>query len=200
MNLFSRFKRTTPSADRASDIYSRLLKDRIVFIGTPIDDQIANLIVGHLLFLEAEDSTLDISLYVNSPGGSITASMAIFDTIDMIRPNVTTVCIGQAVGMAALIVARGTRGMRFAVPNARSQFVASRLAGVCDYAPAQVAEVERLDTVCVEAFGKCLHRSRRQIRDAFARELGLSSQEAIEFGLIDGLVAVRSSIPDGASN
>ncbi|MCV4871555.1 ATP-dependent Clp protease proteolytic subunit, partial [Escherichia coli] len=106
----------TSRGERAFDIYSRLLKDSIIFIGTPIDDTIANLIVAQLLFLEAEDPERDINLYINSPGGSITAGMAIYDTMQFIKNDVTTICVGQCASMAALLLAAGTKGKRFALP------------------------------------------------------------------------------------
>src|ERR1700741_3866772 len=109
----------TSRGERAYDIYSRLLKDSIIFLGTPVDDNVANLVTAQLLFLEAEDPEKDISLYINSPGGSITAGLAIYDTIQFIRPDVTTICIGQAASMGALLLAAGTRGKRFALPNSR---------------------------------------------------------------------------------
>ena len=109
----------TSRGERAFDIYSRLLKDSIIFIGTPIDDQIANLIVAQLLFLEAEDPERDINLYINSPGGSITAGMAIYDTMQFIKNDVTTICVGQCASMGALLLCAGTKGKRFALPHAR---------------------------------------------------------------------------------
>src|SRR5512143_2889367 len=109
----------TARGERAYDIYSRLLKDNIVFIGTAIDDMVANLIIAQLLFLEAEDPEKDIHLYINSPGGSTTAGMAIYDTMQFIRPNVQTLCVGQAASMAAVLLAAGTKGKRFALPNSR---------------------------------------------------------------------------------
>src|SRR5579864_5716443 len=109
----------TSRGERAYDIYSRLLRDNIIFIGTPIDDTIANLVIAQLLFLEAEDPEKDIQLYINSPGGSITAGMAIYDTIQFVRPDVMTICCGQAASMAALLLAAGTPGKRFSLPNTR---------------------------------------------------------------------------------
>src|SRR5437899_9722287 len=109
----------TARGERAYDIYSRLLKDNIVFIGTAIDDMVANLVIAQLLFLEAEDPEKDIHLYINSPGGSTTAGMAIYDTMQFIRPDVSTLCIGQAASMAAVLLAAGTTGKRFALPNSR---------------------------------------------------------------------------------
>src|ERR1700676_5225514 len=109
----------TNRGERAYDIYSRLLRDNIIFIGTPIDDNVANVVTAQLLFLEAEDSAKDVYLYINSPGGSITAGMAIYDTIQFVRPSVSTICIGQAASMAALLLAAGTPGKRFTLPNTR---------------------------------------------------------------------------------
>src|SRR5665811_1357659 len=109
----------TSRGERAYDIYSRLLKENIIFLGTPIDDQVANLVTAQLLFLEAEDPEKDISVYINSPGGSITAGMAIYDTMQFVRPNVVTICVGQAASIAALLLTAGAEKKRFALPNAR---------------------------------------------------------------------------------
>ena len=108
----------TSRGERAYDIYSRLLRDNIIFLGTPVDDTVANLIIAQLLFLEAEDPEKDIQMYINSPGGSITAGMAIYDTMQFVRPDVTTICIGQAASMGALLLCAGAAGKRFALPNA----------------------------------------------------------------------------------
>src|ERR1041384_4496294 len=109
----------TSRGERAYDIYSRLLKENIIFLGTPIDDQVANLVIAQLLYLEAEDPEKDISIYINSPGGSVTAGLAIYDTMQFIRPDVSTICIGQAASMAAVLLAAGTAKKRFALPNSR---------------------------------------------------------------------------------
>ena len=116
----------TGRVERAFDIFSLLLRERIVFLGTPIDDQIANLIIAQLLFLEAEDPDKDISIYINSPGGSITAGLAIYDTMQLIRPDVQTICVGQAASMGAVLLAAGTPGKRFALPNSRAPLSSSR--------------------------------------------------------------------------
>ena len=187
MKLFSRFKKPGRAA-RADEIQSRLLGDRIVFIGTPIDDQVANLAIAQMLFLESEDPRQDVNLYINSPGGAITASMAIFDAMEGIRPDVTTVCMGRAAGTAALLVARGTRGKRFALPTATFRFVPSTISGHAELTQSQIAELERMDRLCIEAFGKCLRRSREQIRKAFEGGLTLTSGEAVNFGIIDAIV------------
>src|SRR5579884_1514949 len=117
MTLIPMVVEQTNRGERAYDIYSRLLRDNIIFIGTPIDDNVANLVTAQLLFLEAEDPEKDVSLYINSPGGVVTAGMAIYDTMQFIRPDVATICIGQAASVAALLLAAGTRGKRFALPN-----------------------------------------------------------------------------------
>ena len=119
MTLIPMVVEQTNRGERAYDIYSRLLRDNIIFIGTPIDDNVANLVTAQLLFLEAEDPEKDVSLYINSPGGVVTAGMAIYDTIQFIRPDVATICIGQAASVAALLLASGTPGKRFALPNSR---------------------------------------------------------------------------------
>src|SRR5687767_15679692 len=119
MTLIPMVVEQTNRGERAYDIYSRLLRDSIIFIGTPIDDNISNLIIAQLLFLEAEDPERDISLYVNSPGGSITAGLAVYDTMQFIRNDVTTICVGQAASMAAVLLTAGTAKKRFALPNAR---------------------------------------------------------------------------------
>ncbi|HWS16142.1 MAG TPA: ATP-dependent Clp protease proteolytic subunit, partial [Candidatus Methylomirabilis sp.] len=119
MNLVPMVVEQTSRGERAYDIYSRLLKDRIVFIGSPIDDDIANLVIAQLLFLEAEDPDKDINIYINSPGGIVTAGMAIYDTMQFIKPPVATVCLGQAASMAAVLLAGGAPGKRTALPNAR---------------------------------------------------------------------------------
>ncbi len=119
MTLIPMVVEQTNRGERAYDIYSRLLRDNIIFIGTPIDDNVANLVTAQLLFLEAEDPEKDVSLYINSPGGAVTAGMAIYDTMQFIRPDVATICIGQAASIAALLLAAGTPGKRYALPNAR---------------------------------------------------------------------------------
>src|SRR5271157_1267651 len=125
MTLIPMVVEQTNRGERAYDIYSRLLKDNIIFIGTAIDDNVANLVTAQLLFLEAEDPERDVSLYINSPGGVVTAGMAIYDTIQFIRPDVATICIGQAASVAALLLASGTPGKRFALPNSRLRIRAS---------------------------------------------------------------------------
>lgn len=189
MSFFSRLKRGWKSrGNAATDIQNKLLKDRIVFLSTPIDDQIANLIIAQLLYLEAEDASQDINFYVNSPGGAVPASMAIYDTINSILPDVTTVCMGSAAGVAALLVAAGARGKRFALPNASFQFVPFRIGKGAPNGLEKIQEVYRIEQLVIEEFEKCTNRPRWQLRDAFRGEISLTAEDAIRFGLIDEIV------------
>ena len=160
----------TSRGERAYDIYSRLLKENIIFLGTPIDDQVANLIIAQLLFLEAEDPEKDISIYINSPGGSITAGLAILDTMAFIRPDIVTICVGQAASMAAVLLAKGTKGKRFSLPNSRimihqpsMQGLAGQAADIDIYA----REILRMREILNTHAGRChrpADRPRRQGR------------------------------------
>jgi ATP-dependent Clp protease protease subunit len=180
----------TNRGERAYDIYSRLLKDRIIIIGTPIDDNSANLIIAQLLFLEAEDPEKDISMYVNSPGGLVTSGLAIYDTMQYIKSDVSTICIGQASSMAAFLLAAGARGKRFALPNARLM-IHQPLGGFQGQATdigihaKEILKVrERLNEVLAKHTGQSLER----IRLDTERDYFLSSEEAREYGLIDGIL------------
>ena len=180
----------TNRGERAYDIYSRLLKDRIIIIGTPIDDNSANLIIAQLLFLEAEDPEKDISMYVNSPGGLVTSGLAIYDTMQYIKSDVSTICIGQASSMAAVLLAAGARGKRFALPNARI-LIHQPLGGFQGQATdigihaKEILKVrERLNEVLAKHTGQSLER----IRLDTERDYFLSSEEAREYGLIDGIL------------
>src|SRR6476619_2472147 len=160
----------TARGERAFDIYSRLLKDNIIFIGTPIDDTIANLVVAQLLFLEAEDPDRDISLYINSPGGSITAGMAIYDTMQFIRPDVTTICVGQCASMAALLLAAGAKGKRFALPHARVLIHQPSLGGLSGQATdidIQAREILRMreitNNILVRHTGRALEKREKHV-------------------------------------
>jgi ATP-dependent Clp protease protease subunit len=180
----------TNRGERAYDIYSRLLKDRIIIIGTPIDDNSANLIIAQLLFLEAEDPEKDISMYVNSPGGLVTSGLAIYDTMQYIKSDVSTICVGQASSMAAVLLAAGARGKRFALPNARV-LIHQPLGGFQGQATdigihaKEILKVrERLNEVLAKHTGQSLER----IRLDTERDYFLSSEEAREYGLIDGIL------------
>ena len=185
----------TSRGERAYDIYSRLLRDNIVFLGTPVDDTVANLIIAQLLFLEAEDPEKDIQMYINSPGGSITAGMAIYDTMQFVRPDVTTICIGQAASMGAVLLCAGAAGKRFALPNARILIHQPALAGG-DYGQAsdieiQANEVLRMRTWLEETLAKHTGRSIETVERDIERDKILSAATAMEYGLIDEVLASR---------
>lgn len=182
--------------ERAYDIYSRLLKDRIIFIGSPIDNEIANLIVAQMLFLESEDPEKDISFYINSPGGVVTAGMAIYDTMQYIKPDVATVCIGQAASMGALLLAAGQKNKRFALPNARIM-IHQPLGGTQGQATdiqIQAAEILRLKDKLNQILAGHTGQDIKKISTDTERDFFMSSNEAMEYGLIDKVVADRSEL------
>ena len=183
----------TQRGERSYDIYSRLLKDRIVFLGTPVDDDVANVITAQLLFLESEDPDKDINFYINSPGGSVTAGMAIYDTMQYVKCPVSTICLGQAASMGAFLLAAGEKGKRFALPNARIM-----IHQVLGGAHGQASDIEihareilrvksRLNEVLAQHTGQPLDKIERDTdRDNF-----MSAQEALEYGLIDKVIDRR---------
>lgn len=182
----------TNRGERAYDIYSRLLKDNIVFLGTPIDDNVANLITAQLLFLEAEDPDKDISLYVNSPGGSISAGMAIYDTMQFIRPDVTTICVGQAASMGALLLAAGTPGKRFALPNSRiliHQPSMSGLAGQATDIDIHAREILRLRESMSQILARHTGQSLERIQKDVERDYIMTSEQAKEYGIVDQVIS-----------
>ena len=181
----------TSRGERAYDIYSRLLKDNIIFIGTPIDDNVANLVTAQLLFLEAEEPEKDVYLYINSPGGSITAGMAIYDTIQFVRPDVSTICIGQAASMAALILAAGTAGKRFTLPNTRiliHQPWAGGLSGQATDIDIQAREILRLREITNALISKHTGQSVEKIARDVERDFIMNAQQAKEYGLVDEII------------
>ncbi|MDR1835433.1 MAG: ATP-dependent Clp endopeptidase proteolytic subunit ClpP [Fusobacteriaceae bacterium] len=174
-------------SERAYDIYSRLLKDRIVFLGTEIDDAVANAIVAQLLFLEAEDPAKDIIMYVNSPGGVITAGMAIFDTMNYIKPDVQTVCVGQAASMGALLLAAGAKGKRYALEHARVM-IHQPLGGARGQATdieIQAKEIMRIKRELSEILANITGKPVEQILEDTDRDNFMSPREAMDYGLID---------------
>ena len=182
----------TNRGERAYDIYSRLLKDNIIFLGTPIDDNVANLVTAQLLFLEAEDPDKDISLYINSPGGSISAGMAIYDTMQFIRPDVTTICVGQAASMGALLLAAGTPGKRFALPNSRiliHQPSMSGLAGQATDIDIHAREILRLR----ESMNQILARHTGQLVDKIQKDVErdyiMTADQAKDYGIVDQVIS-----------
>ena len=183
----------TSRGERAFDIYSRLLKDSIIFIGTPIDDMIANLIVAQLLFLEAEDPERDINLYINSPGGSITAGMAIYDTMQFIRNDVTTICVGQCASMGALLLTAGTHGKRFALPNSRILIhqPSGGAQGQATDVRIMAEEILRMREMTSRILAEHSGQSFEQVEEDVERDRIMSAEEAKEYGLIDEVIEHR---------
>ena len=181
---------TTNRGERAYDIYSRLLKDRIIFLGAPIDDVFANLVIAQLLFLEAEDPEKDINLYVNSPGGSVTAGLGIYDTMQYVKPPINTICLGQAASMGAFLLTAGTKGKRFALPNARVM-IHQPMGGFqgqateIDIHAREILKIrERLNEIMAKHTGQPLER----ISQDTERDYFLSAEEAKQYGLIDEVI------------
>jgi ATP-dependent Clp protease protease subunit len=181
---------STPRGERAFDIYSRLLRDRVIFLGTPVDDQIANLIMAQLLFLEGEDAEKDIFLYINSPGGSVTAGLAIYDTMQYVRPRVATICIGLAASMGALVLAGGADGQRYSLPNSRILIhqVSGGFRGQQSDIEIQAREALYLRNRADEILAKHTGRSVEQIHDDTERDYFMSPEEAKDYGLIDEII------------
>lgn len=182
----------TNRGERAYDIYSRLLKDSIIFLGTPIDDNVANLVTAQLLFLEAEDPDKDISLYINSPGGSISAGMAIYDTMQFIRPDVTTICVGQAASMGALLLAAGTPGKRFALPNSRiliHQPSMSGLAGQATDIDIHAREILRLRESMNQILARHTGQGIERIQKDVERDYIMTAGQAKEYGIVDQVIS-----------
>jgi ATP-dependent Clp protease protease subunit len=181
----------TNRGERAYDIYSRLLKDNIIFIGTPIDDHVANLVTAQLLFLEAEDPEKDISLYINSPGGSITAGMAIYDTMQFVRPSVVTICVGQAASIAALLLTAGAAKKRFSLPNSRiliHQPWMSGLSGQATDIDIHAKEILRMRTVINGLLSQHSGHSLDALEKDVERDFIMSAAQAKEYGLIDEII------------
>jgi ATP-dependent Clp protease protease subunit len=180
----------TGRGERAYDIYSRLLKDRIIFVGTPIDDMVANLIIAQMLFLEADDPEKDIYLYINSPGGVVTSGLAIYDAMQYIKPDVSTICVGQAASMGALLLAAGTKGKRFALPHARIMIhqPMGGFQGQASDIDIQAREILRmkdeLNRILVKHTGQTLER----IQIDTDRDFFMTPQQAKEYGLIDEMI------------
>ena len=187
----------TSRGERASDIYSRLLQENIVFLGMPIDDGVANLVIAQLLFLTAENPEKDISLYINSPGGSITAGLAILDTMHVVAPDIVTYCVGQAASMAAVLLACGAKGKRYSLPHSRiliHQPSLSGLAGQATDIDIYAREILRmrhtLNKIIAEATGQTLERIERDVD----RDYILGPDQAMEYGLIDRVISSSSDV------
>ena len=188
---------STGRGERAYDIYSRLLKERIVFIGTPIDDTIASLVIAQLIFLESEDPDKDIHLYINSPGGSVTSGLAIYDTMQYIRPEVSTICIGMAASMAAVLLAGGQKGKRTALPNARVMIHQpwGGVQGTASDISIQAEEIlktkKRINEILAFHSGKTVE----QVEKDTDRDNYMSTAEAKDYGLIDNIIVKRTAEP-----
>ena len=185
----------TSRGERAFDIYSRLLKENIIFLGTPIDDNVANLVIAQMLFLAAEDPEKDISLYINSPGGSITAGLAIYDTMQFIKPDVQTICIGQAASIAAVLLAAGAKGKRFSLPNSRILIHQPWMSGLggqatdIDIAAREILRMrEQLNGILVHHTGQPVKR----IQEDTERDYIMSADQGKEYGIIDDVIRKRA--------
>jgi len=196
MNLVPIVVEQTSRGERSYDIYSRLLKDRIIFIGTPIDDDVANLVIAQLLFLESEDPDKDINIYINSPGGVIYAGLAIYDTMQYIKPDVSTICVGLAASMSAVLLTAGTRGKRYALPNSR-MMMHQPLGG----AQGQAVDIEihakeilrireSLNSILASHTGQSVER----IAQDTDRDFYMSAQQAVEYGLVDSILEKREML------
>jgi ATP-dependent Clp protease, protease subunit len=183
----------TSRGERAYDIYSRLLRDNIIFIGTPIDDTIANLVIAQLLFLEAEDPEKDIQLYINSPGGSITAGMAIYDTMQFVRPDVMTICCGQAASMGALLLCAGAHGKRFALPTSRilihqPLIMGGGISGQATDIDIQAREILRMREIMNQLLSKHTSQKLEKVEKDVERDFIMNAQQAKEYGIIDDII------------
>ena len=193
MNFIPMVVEQTGRGERAYDIYSRLLKDRIVFLGTVVNDDVANLITAQLLFLESEDPDRDIYFYINTPGGSVTAGLAIYDTMEYVRPQISTVCVGQAASMGALLLAAGAKGKRYALPHARIM-IHQPLGGFQGQATdveIQAREIlrmrEELNNILVKHTGQTL----KKVEKDTDRDFFMSGKQAMEYGLVDEVISNR---------
>ena len=180
----------SPRGERAYDIYSRLLKDRVIFVGTPIDDMVSNLIIAQLLFLQSEDPDKEISVYINSPGGSVTSGLAIYDTIQFVKPSVATYCVGQAASMGALLLAAGTKGKRFALPDARIMIHQpwGGAQGAASDISIQAREILRLREKLNEILAKHTGQPLEKVEKDTDRDYFMSAEEAKTYGIVDEVI------------
>jgi ATP-dependent Clp protease protease subunit len=186
-------EQTPRGYERAYDIYSRLLKDRIVFIGTPIDDNVANLVVAQMLFLQMEDVNKEINVYINSPGGAVTAGLAIYDTMQFVKPDVATYCVGQATSLGALLLCAGTKGKRFALPNSRIMIHQpwGGIQGAAEDISRHAKEILKLRDRINEIFALHTGQLLEKIQKDTDRDYFMSAQEAKEYGLVDEVIIAK---------
>jgi len=184
----------TSRGERAYDIYSRLLKDNVIFLGTPIDDHISNLIIAQLLFLEAENPEKDISIYINSPGGSITAGLAIYDTMQYVKPDIATICIGQAASMAAVLLAGGAKGKRYTLPNSRvliHQPLMHGLGGQASEIDIHAKDIMRMKARMNQILSNHTGQPVDKVDRDTDRDYILQAVEAVEYGIVDQVISKR---------
>lgn len=187
----------TNRGERSYDIYSRLLKDGVIFLGSPVDDLVANLVIAQMLFLESEDPDKDINLYINSPGGLISAGLAIYDTMQYIKPAVSTICLGQASSMAAILLAAGNKGKRYALPHSRILLhqpmagFSGQASDIDIHAKEILKTKERINTLLKRHTGQDIER----IKQDTDRDFYMTAEEAKEYGIIDEVIESRASIP-----
>jgi ATP-dependent Clp protease protease subunit len=183
----------TPRGERSYDIYSRLLKDNIIFLGTAIDDTVANAIVAQMLFLESEDPDKDIQIYINSPGGSVTAGLAIYDTMQFVKNDIVTYCIGQCASMGAHLLAAGTKGKRFALPNARIMIhqPSGGAQGQATEIEITYKEIQRLKDNLAGTFAKHTGQPLKKVMKDMDRDFFMSAEEALEYGIVDKVLSER---------
>ncbi len=196
--LVSMVVEQTSRGERAYDIYSRLLKENIIFLGTPIDDTVANLVIAQMLFLAAEDPQRDISLYINSPGGSISAGLAILDTMRFVEPDIVTICVGQAASMGAVLLAAGTKGKRYSLPHSRILIhqpsmsgLAGQAADIDIYAKEILRMREILNQILADATGQPVERIARDVD----RDYIMEPEQAVEYGMLDRVITSREMTP-----
>ena len=184
---------TTGRGERAYDIYSRLLKERIIFLGTPINDEVANNVMAQLIFLEYENPEKDITLYINSPGGYVSAGLAIYDTMQHVRPNIATICIGSCASMAAVLLAAGTKGKRYALPHSRIMLHQPSGAATGQSSDIQITakEIVRTKETLTEIVAKHTGRSIDEVRTKTDRDFYMGPEEAMQFGVIDEVFVPR---------
>lgn len=187
----------TNRGERSYDIYSRLLKDRIVFLGSQVSDELANLVIAQLLFLEADDPDKDIKLYINSPGGSVTAALAMYDTIQYVKPDVVTICMGQAASAGALLLAAGAEGKRYGLPYSRVMIhqPAGGVQGKATEAEVHIKELMRIRETLNEIMSKHTNKSKEEIAEDIERDYFMTAEEAVEYGIIDEIIS-RNELKD----
>jgi len=183
----------SPGGERAYDIYSRLLRDRIIFLGTPIDDNVANAVIAQLLFLEADDPDNDINIYVNSPGGSVTAGLAIYDTMQFVKPDITTICVGQAASMGALLLSAGSPGKRYALPHSRILLhqPMGGFSGQASDIDIHAREILRLKQDLNEILQRHTGQALERLQQDTDRDFFMSTEQAVEYGVIDEVIKNR---------